>query len=416
MSEPRLTALLLAGIMAAFADRLALDSITLSATQSGVSPRLVGLLVAAQSAAWLLVSLPAGVFADRVAPATLIRLGGVLMIIGALAGAGLLAAGHTGWWLAASTFIAATGPVIIALSIFVLMPRAVAVADLPRANGRLELGRAAFSLLAPLIAGWAVARGQGWIGLGLCALAGALVLVAAAKLPAERPPAQPRLKLHRAIAEGGRFVARHPYLRPIALSAIAWNLAFFAFTAMVAPYATRILGLSPEAIGLASSAYGAGLIAGALSGATLIARLPTGWLLVFGPASSLLGAGALALAPVAWGWPALALAFFLFGFGPMLWFITQTSLRQAVTPQALLGRVSATLTTAMYGMRPLGALAGGLAGEWFGLAMAIWLPVALFGLSTLAILASRMPGLRTMPSGEVGSSGRQRSRVPATPG
>lgn len=70
-----------------------------------------------------------------------------------------------------------------------------------------------------------------------------------------------------------------------------------------------------------------------------------------------------------------------------------------MTPQPLLGRVSATLTTAMYGMRLIGALAGGLAGEWFGLATAIWLPVALFGLSTLAILASRMPGLREMPEG-----------------
>jgi MFS family permease len=401
MSSPFLPALLLAGIMAQFADRLALDTITLAATQGGASPRLVGLLVAAQSAAWLLVSLPAGVFADRVAPRGLIRIGGTLMIVGALAGAGLLAIGQTGWMLAGSTFVAATGPVVIALSIFVLMPRAVEVAALPRANGRLELGRACFSLAAPLIAGWAVARGVGWLGLLLCAVAGLLVLAAAMKLPGERPPAQPRLPLHQAIAEGGLFVARHPYLRPIALCAIAWNLAFFAFTAMAAPYAARILLLAPETIGFSSSAYGAGLIAGALSGAALIARLPTGLLLVFGPASSLVGAGLLALAPAAWGLPALALAFFLFGFGPILWFITQTSLRQAVTPQALLGRVSATLTTAMYGMRPIGALAGGLAGEWWGLASAIWLPVALFGLSTLAILVSHMPGLKAMPEGEL---------------
>ncbi|HEV7259854.1 MAG TPA: MFS transporter [Bosea sp. (in: a-proteobacteria)] len=401
MPSPVLFALIATGVLAQFADRLALDTITLAATQAGASPRLVGLLVAAQSAAWLLVSLPAGVFADRVAPRGLIRIGGLLMIVGALAGAALLATGETAWLLAGSAFVAATGPVVIALSIFVLMPRVVGIAALPRANGRLELGRACFSLAAPLIAGWAVARGQGWFGLLICASAGLLVLMAASRLPGEHPAPQPRQPLHRAIAEGGLFVARHPYLRPIALCAIAWNMAFFAFTAMVAPYAARILLLAPETIGLASSVYGAGLIAGALSGAALIARLPTGLLLVFGPASSLVGAGLLALAPVGLGWPALAVAFFLFGFGPILWFITQTSLRQAVTPQALLGRVSATLTTAMYGMRPIGALAGGLAGEWFGLATAIWLPVALFGLSTLAILASSMPALRAMPEGEL---------------
>jgi predicted MFS family arabinose efflux permease len=401
MSSPLLPALLLAGIMAQFADKLALDTITLAATQGGASPRLVGLLVAAQSAAWLIVSLPAGVVADRIAPRTLILLGGVLMVVGALAGAALLAAGETGGWLAISTFVAAAGPVVIALSVFVLLPRMVDVAALPRANGRLELGRACFSLAAPLIAGWAVAHGISALGLLLCALAGLIVLAMAARLPRERPAVQPRQPLHRAIAEGGAFVARHPYLRPIALCAIGWNIAFFAFLAIVTPYAARILLLSPETIGLASSVYGAGLIAGALSGATLIARLPTGFLLVFGPASSLLGAGLLAFAPAQWGSLALALAFFLFGFGPILWSIVQTSLRQAVTPQILLGRVSATLTTATFGMRPLGALAGGLAGEWLGLQLAIWLPVALFALSTLAILASRMPALRRMPAGEL---------------
>ncbi|WP_332687310.1 MFS transporter [Bosea sp. (in: a-proteobacteria)] len=401
MNSPLFLVLLLTGVAAQFADKLALDTITLAATEGGASTRFIGLLVAAQSAAWLLVSLPAGVLADRIAPRSLILLGGVLMAAGSAAGAVLLAGGRIGPALALSTFVAAAGPVVIALSVFVLMPRAVPLALLPRANSRLELGRAAFNLVAPLIAGWAVARGTGWFGLALCAAAGALVVITAARLPAERPPPRPRQKLHRAIAEGGAFVARHPYLRPIALCAIGWNLAFFAFMALVAPYALRVLALDPKTVGLASSVYGAGAVAAALSGAWLIARLPTGALLVFGPAVSLLGATLLALAPPALGWPALALAFFLFGFGPILWFITQTTLRQAVTPQPLLGRVSATITTAMYGMRPLGAVAGGLAGEWFGLEAAIWLPVGLFALSTLAILASAMPRLRVMPAGEL---------------
>jgi MFS family permease len=394
-------ALLLAGIVAQFADKLALDTITLAATQAGATPRLVGLLVAAQSAAWLLVSLPAGVVADRIAPRSLILAGGALMLLGSLAGAALLASGQAGWALAFSAFIAASGPVIIVLSIFVLLPSRVAVADLPRANGRMELGRAVLSLAAPLLAGWAVARGAGALGLGLCALCGIAVMVAALRQPAERPAAPARQALHRAIAEGGAFVARHPYLRPIALCAIGWNFAFFAFMALFAPYAARILLMEPGAIGLASSVYGAGLVLGALVGPALIARMPTGVLLVFGPASSLLGALVAAAAPAGFGWAALAFAFFLFGFGPILWSIVQTSLRQVVTPQALLGRVSATLTTATFGMRPLGALAGGLAGEWLGLELAIWLPAAVFGLSTLAILASTMPALKAMPEGEL---------------
>lgn len=401
MSAPLPATLLLTGVLAQFADKLALDTISLAATEGGASPRLVGLLVAAQSAAWLLVSLPAGVLADRIAPRALIRLGGALMLVGSGLGAALLGLGQIGFALALAIFLAAAGPVVIALSIFVLLPRMVGMAELPRANGRMELGRAVLSLASPLIAGWAVARGSGPVGLVLCAGVGVAILIAATRLPGAAPAPQPRLPMHRAIAEGGAFVARHPYLRPIALCAIAWNLAFFAFLAIVTPYAARVLLLAPEAIGLASSVYGAGLIAGALSAPALIARLPTGVLLVFGPASSLIGVGLLGLAPASLGVPALALAFFLLGFGPILWFIVQTSLRQAVTPPALLGRVSATLTTAMYGMRPVGALAGVLAGEAFGLQAAIWLPVGLFALSTLAILASAMPGLKSMPQGEV---------------
>lgn len=401
MSAPLPATLLLTGVLAQFADKLALDTISLAATEGGASPRLVGLLVAAQSAAWLLVSLPAGVLADRIAPRALIRLGGALMLVGSGLGAALLGLGQIGFALALAIFLAAAGPVVIALSIFVLLPRMVGVAELPRANGRMELGRAVLSLASPLIAGWAVARGAGPVGLVLCAGVGVAILIAATRLPGAAPAPQPRLPMHRAIAEGGAFVARHPYLRPIALCAIAWNLAFFAFLAIVTPYAARVLLLAPEAIGLASSVYGAGLIVGALSAPALIARLPTGGLLVFGPASSLIGVGLLGLAPASLGVPALALAFFLLGFGPILWFIVQTSLRQAVTPPALLGRVSATLTTAMYGMRPVGALAGGLMGEWVGLQAAIWLPVGLFAVSTLAILASAMPGLKAMPEGEV---------------
>jgi predicted MFS family arabinose efflux permease len=409
VASPLPLALLATGVLAQFADKLALDTISLAATQAGASPRLVGLLVAAQSAAWLLVSLPAGVFADRLAPRRLIRLGGACLLAGSLAGTALLALGFIGAGLAASTFVAATGPVVIALAIFVLLPRMVAVADLPRANGRIELGRAVLSFASPLLAGWAVAHAVGSLGLVVCAVVATAILVAAGRLPDVAPPPAPRQKLHHAIAEGGAFVRQHPLLRPIALCAMAWNLAFFAFTALFAPYAARILLLEPGMIGLASSIAGVGSIAAALFGPTLIARMPTGAVLIFGPAVSVVGVLALVLAPPSLGAPALGLAFLLLGFGPILWFITQTSLRQAVTPPALLGRVSATLTTAMYGMRPLGALMGGFAGEWLGLQTAMLLPLGLFALSTLAIVVSAVPGLKAMPEGEVALAAGGRS-------
>jgi hypothetical protein len=97
------------------------------------------------------------------------------------------------------------------------------------------------------------------------------------------------------------------------------------------------------------------------------------------------------------GLPAAAAAFFLVGFGPMLWLICQTSIRQLVTPPALIGRVAATIQVAIYGVRPLGAFAGGGVGALFGLDAALLLVLAAFGLSLIVPLVSALGRLKAMP-------------------
>ena len=81
----------------------------------------------------------------------------------------------------------------------------------------------------------------------------------------------------------------------------------------------------------------------------------------------------------------------------MLWLICQTTVRQLVTPAHLMGRVNATLQTAMYGMRPLGALAGGLLAAQAGLDAALALVATCFVLSALSIVLSPLARLRAMP-------------------
>jgi hypothetical protein len=90
-------------------------------------------------------------------------------------------------------------------------------------------------------------------------------------------------------------------------------------------------------------------------------------------------------------------AFFLFGAGPILWTIGQTTLRQAVTPAPLLGRVSALMMTATTGARPLGAGIGGLVGAAYGAEACIVLAAVGFVVQALIILASRVPGLDALP-------------------
>ena len=119
---------------------------------------------------------------------------------------------------------------------------------------------------------------------------------------------------------------------------------------------------------------------------------------MFGPASSLAGVLALAVLAPRFGAPALYVGLFTLGFGPMLWLVLQTSVRQILTPKDMLGRVAATMTTAIYGVRPIAALAAGGVATAFGTPAAVWLAVALFALSVVAILSSPTPGLSKLPT------------------
>jgi predicted MFS family arabinose efflux permease len=189
-------------------------------------------------------------------------------------------------------------------------------------------------------------------------------------------------------------VAGHELLRAVARCAMAWNLGFFALMAGLVPYALG-LRLSAAQVGLALGAYGAGLVLGAVSVGRLARHVRPGLLLVFGPAASGLGillVLAAGVAPLA----LLAAGLFLFGYGPMLWQVTQTALRQVVTPPALLGRVAATLQVAVFGVRPLGALAGGWASSAFGATAAPGLAALLFAASLAVVLASRLGRLATL--------------------
>ena len=282
-----------------------------------------------------------------------------------------------------------------------LLPSLVPAGDLPRVQ-RPPRTRARHREPGRAVRG-RPARPASVADLGLCAggrwarpLALACIL-ALPKAPRRRPATSgPRLPA--AIQAGARFVVHHELLRGISLCAIFWNFAFFALLAIWAPLALGPLKLDPASMGLAQSAYGAGLILGALVAPVSSRRLPPLATLIFGPAVSVIAAALFLLAPPRGnGFAFAAAGHFLVGFGPMLWLICQTTVRQLVTPAPLLGRVNATVQTAIYGVRPLGALAGGIVAAQAGLQAALLLIAASFVLSTLVIVLSPLARLRALP-------------------
>src|SRR5262245_16592512 len=392
------TALLGAAAGTHAADQLALATLPLTATLVlGAGPDLLGLLVAAQSAAWLLISLPAGAWVDHM-PRRRLLIVALGLGLGASVVAVIAAATGLAFLLGMAAFVGASGTVVYVLTSVSLLPSLVASADLSRSNARLELARAIVSLAAPFVAGLLAQLLSPTWGYALAAFGAALALACILALPkASAPATDARRSLAQAIRAGARFVVRHELLRSLSLCSICWNFAFFALLAIWAPLALGPLGLDPARMGLAQSAYGAGLILGALIAPVSARRLPPFTTLIFGPTVSVLAAALFLAAPMTDGFIYAAAGHFLVGFGPMLWLICQVTVRQLVTPAPLMGRVNATVQTANYGVRPLGALAGGIVAAQAGLQAALLLIAMSFVLSTLVIVLSPLARLRALP-------------------
>ncbi|HYC64312.1 MAG TPA: MFS transporter, partial [Reyranellaceae bacterium] len=292
------------------ADQLALATLPLTATLVlDAGPGTVGLLVALQSAAWLLVSLPAGAWVDRYSRRSLLIVA-LACGLGAALVATLAAALGNVVLLGLAAFVGAAGTVIYVLTSVSLLPGLVPPADLPRSNARLELARAIMTLAAPFAAGLLAQHLSPTWGYGLAALGAAFAVFCVLALPPSPPPetTDARPSLVASIKTGAAFVANHPLLRGIGLCAIFWNFAFFALLAIWAPLALTVLKLSPADMGAALAAVGAGQILGALIAPYTSRALPPLATLIFGPAVSVVGIALFLRAP--------AVGFFLIGFGP----------------------------------------------------------------------------------------------------
>jgi predicted MFS family arabinose efflux permease len=383
----RLTA---AAFAAHAADQLVFAALPLMAILLGHGPGVVGVLVGVQSSAWLLVSLPAGRWADRLATRRLVTRALAVSFGGLALGT---ASAWQGWMpaLALGGAAVAGAAATVAVAVVASVPRLVPP-PLARANARVELARAAASLGAPLTAGLLVGHDT---ALPLIAAGGLVLLTlpAARRLPGDEACAPAHPSAHR-LADAAWAVWHEPRLRAVAACAVAWNFAFFALAGVFVPLAAA-RGHAPATIGTVLACYGAGLILGALAAPQVLARAAPGAVLVFGPASSVLGAALIAFAPAA---AALAAGQLLLGFGPMLWMVARTGLLQSLTRPDQRGQVAALMQASVFGIRPLGALAGAVVSAAGGIEATLALALAGFTASLIVIIASPAGALRRAPA------------------
>ncbi|MGL4635201.1 MAG: MFS transporter [Beijerinckiaceae bacterium] len=379
------------------ADQLVVAGVPLiGAAVFGLREDQIGAMVAAQGSAWLFMSLPAGVMIDRIAPLNGLMRALVVSVIGF----GVLLLGYAignAMLFTFGAFLTACAAVIGFLAEGASVQRMKAGPELGAANARLQMIQSVAMLLGPFLMGLFIARGYPVAGFVMGALLAVTGLWLAKGFPAQDlPPARERAPMQE-IREGFAFVRSQPLLRGIVACALAWNMSFLALAAIFVPFALRRLELTADSIGLAQSAMGIGSVFAALTAGWAMTKLPPRFLLFFGPASSTVAACLLLFAPKLGGFPASVALYFLLGFGPILWFVCQNTIRQLVTPPGLLGRVGAVIQLAIYGVRSIGALVGGTVAARYGFDAAITMIIGLFALSTLAIPLSALGRLSAMP-------------------
>jgi predicted MFS family arabinose efflux permease len=357
-----------------------------------------GLLQTAQTLPFLLVSIPAGVLADRLSRSRLLAATEALrtvslLIIVALAALNLLNLPL----LALLGFVGACGTVAYNVTTPALIPGLVKAEDLSRANAKIELARTAAFAAGPALGGALV----GWTGATTAfAWACGLSLCAVFLLSGVREPQRatvPRRRLLHEIREGASFVFNHNLLLPIFLTQFIFNVAFFILYAAYVPHALKWLHLSASEVGITLGIYGVGMVIGALCAARIMHNLRLGVVIAIGPVAGLIGSLLLALTIWAPSFMLAGLGFFFLGVGPILWVISTTTLRQTVTPSALLGRVSA-INIVAYGARPIGAAIGAVVGGIYNAQVCLIVAVLAFALQAAVVLLSHLPRLVEQPA------------------
>jgi MFS family permease len=329
----------------------------------------VALLGTVEFLPFLLFTLPAGAWVDRL-PRRLI------LVVGDLGRAVALLSipiafelgGLTIWQLYVVGFINGTLTVFFDVADQSFLPAILEPEDLVEGNSRLQVSGSAAQILGQPLAGGLVGLLTGPIAVLLDALSfvmsGGLIFWIRKREPKREPAADagrsPVAGLRAEIAEGLHYVIGHPYLRYIAASTGLSNLFSNIGFATFAVFAYRTLELTPLTVGVIGGLGSVGILVGALVAGRIAERIGVGrtilWSMILSGPTTLIAAAAQPDTAV----PLLIASIFVGSFASVVYNINQVSLRQAITPERIQGRMNATMRFLVWGTIPLGQIIGGL--------------------------------------------------------
>jgi MFS family permease len=337
------------------------------------TPTQMGLLGAVEILPFVLFSLPAGVWLDRVRKLP-VYIAGELTI--ALVAVSVPVAWWLKWlsieWLYASGFVLGSVYTVAGSAAQIVLTQVVARERLVEAHAKNALASSAAEVAGPGVAGALIKV----VGAPLALLVDAVLVSISALIlrgVAVREAAQDggaarRRRFWDDLKAGVRFVARHRLLVALAFAVGTWQMCHQAAIVVQILFATRTLGLSEHSVGLAYTGMGIGTVIASVFGNRISRAIGPGPSLIVGFAVCGGGWLLLAVAPAnAWGIAAFAVMLTMFSTGAVFIFINFLAMRQAVTPAPLLGRMTSTMRWLILIPAGPGALIGGWLGEHVGL-------------------------------------------------
>jgi MFS family permease len=365
----------------------------------------MGLLAAFEFAPFLLLSLFAGVWVDRLRrrPIMIVADVGRAVLLGSIPVAAMLGVLRIEQ-LYVVGFCSGVFTVFFDVADQAYLPVVVSREHLVEGNSKLEVSRSVAQITGPGIAGALVQLVTAPIAVALDALSfllsGVFLVVLRVREPVPTRNAAAGSSVLHEVGEGLGVVLGNPLLRSIAGCTGTSNLFSNAMNVVFILYATRQVQIEPALLGIIMAATGPGALLGSVLAGRLARWFGLGTTIV---GSILIGAVFSLLIPLASGpLPVVAglmmVAFFVGGFTSPVYNINQVSLRQVITPDHLQGRMNASMRFIVWGTIPIGALLGGFLGDAIGWWPTLLVTAAAQLLAPLWVFFSPVRTLREQPA------------------
>ena len=354
---------------------------------------------------WLLFSLVSGALVDRADRRRVMWMvdSGRALVVTGLAAAVLFDATSIPL-LAVIAFVLGTGETLFDNAAQSFLPSVVARDQLEEANSRLYAAQiSSQEFVGPPVGSLLFAAAMAapfFLDAGSFVAAVALVLGIRTSPRTPRPAGAAATRLWSEIGEGLRWLWRHRLLRTLALMLGTWNLLTTASGAVFVLFATEDLHVSTAGYGLLFSAGAVGSIAGSMVATRIIRGFGAGRALLTAVVVSGLAYIVVALTSNAY---LVGVMGAVGGLLAVVWNVITVSLRQAIIPDELLGRVNSVYRFLGWGMMPIGAALGGVVASAFGLRATYWIGGA--ALLAMALITFRTVSDRAITEARAGGGG-----------